>query len=331
MNGCVEGEPLGGIDFSSILRRRLLTLRTPAFVVESDADTVMARLKDLLRPVARKIGLAAPAGAWDDLGHSPWEIPRTSGRPRACNICHWTGDEFIDPSHCEMATCPRCGSIARDRFLLLSFLSRTPQRSGMRVLETSPRLGAPYRRMMRRHFDYTASDFDLSAHEGDIRIDLQDIALPSSSLDILLTPHVLEHVPDTGRALREIYRVLVPAGRMYLQVPLLRGETIVPPEPEYHADHTLVFFNFGWDLTRTIRSAGFEVRVLVTEQFKTVLANRSIEPADTDPQFDIPSMWHSVETEDLEVVADIRASDLYGFSPCHHYVTWECIKSPGGR
>lgn len=302
-------------------------MRTLAYVVESDEDTVMARLKDLLRPVARKMGLAAPAGAWDDLGHVPWEIPKTSGRPRACNICHWTGDEFIDPSHCEMATCPRCGSIARDRFLLHSFLSRTTHRSGLRVLETSPRLGAPYRRMMRRCFDYTASDYDLSAHEGDIRIDLQDIDLPSSSVDVLLTPHVLEHVPDTARALREIHRVLSPGGRMYLQVPLLRGETIVPPEPEYHADNTLVFFNFGWDLTNTIRSAGFRVRVLVTEKFENLLANRSIEPPDTDPQFDIASMWHSVVTDDLDIVADARTSDLYGFSPAHHYVTWECIKS----
>lgn len=306
-------------------------MRTPAYAVEPDAHIMIARLKDLLRPVARKIGLAAPAGAWDDLGHAPWEIPRTSGLPRACNVCHWTGAEFIDPSHCEMATCPRCGSIARDRFLLLSFLSRTPYEKGMRVLETSPRLGARYRRMMRRHFDYTASDYDLSAHEGDIRIDLQDIDLPSSSVDILLTPHVLEHVPETERALREIHRVLVPGGRMYLQVPLLRGKTIVPPEPEYHADNTLVFFNFGWDLTQTIRSAGFAVRVLVTEQFRNVLTNRQVEPADTDPQFDIPSMWRSVVTDDLDVVADARTSDLYGFAPAHHYVTWECIASADGH
>lgn len=114
---------------------------------------------------------------------------------------------------------------------------------------------------------------------------------------------------------------------MYLQVPVLRGETIVPIEPEFHADNTLVFFNFGWDLTTTIRSAGFAVRVLVTEQFENVLTNRSIEPPDTDPQFDIPSMWRSVVIEDLEVVADGRTSDLYGFTPAHHYVTWECIKS----
>lgn len=306
-------------------------MSTCAYVVGSDRNFVMARLKDLLRPMARKFGLAAPAGAWDGLGRTPWEIPRSSGRPRACNICHWTGDEFIHPSHCEMASCPRCGSIARDRFLFLSFLSRTMQRSHLRVLETSPRLGAPYRRMMRKYFDYAASDYDLSAHEGDIRIDLQDIELPSSSVDIILTPHVLEHVPDTGRALREIHRVLAPAGRMYLQVPLLRGETIVPPEPEYHADNTLVFYNFGWDLTETIRSAGFDVHVLVTEQFKEILSNRSTEPADSDPQFDIPSIWRSVVTGDLDVVADERTSALFGFSPAHQYVTWECIKSPDHR
>lgn len=60
-----------------------------------------------------------------------------------------------------MADCPLCGSIARDRFLLHCFLSRVEYRRGLRVLETSPRMGAGYRELMRRFFDYTASDFDL--------------------------------------------------------------------------------------------------------------------------------------------------------------------------
>lgn len=289
---------------------------------------VPSSVRRVLRPAARRIGLAAAEGAWDELGGRIEKRPLLpeNGDPSACNICRWTGDSFAGPLHCEMADCPRCGSIARDRFLMLCFLSRTAYRSDLRVLETSPRLGEPYRRAMRRSFDYTASDFDLSAHEGDIRIDLQEIELPDASIDILLTPHVLEHVPDTARALREIFRVLAPGGRMYLQVPLTRGATAVPSEPEFHADNTPVFYNFGWDLTSTVRSSGFEARVLVTSDFSRVLADRSTEPPPPFDGFDLASLWADVALDDLEIVADSNVSNRLGFQPAHQFATWECIK-----
>lgn len=285
-------------------------------------------LKDLLRPLARRVGLAAKEGAWDSLGHRPWIPPKTgrSSQRHTCNICHWTGDSFNGPFHSELAACPRCASIPRDRFLLHSFLTRFEYRPGLRLLETSPRLGAPYRRMMRRYFDYTASDFDLAAHEGDIRIDLQKIELPSGSVDILLTPHVLEHVPDTAAALSEIHRVLAPGGRMYLQVPLGRGKTGVPLVPEFHADNTKVFFNFGWDLTDLLRSAEFGVQVLITEEFLELMCADSSPPPSGDEQFDLRSLWEECRSSDLVVVADRPLSDRHGFLPCHQYVTWECIK-----
>lgn len=228
-----------------------------------------------------------------------------------------------------MAACPQCGSIARDRFLLLSFFSRTRLRRDLRILETSPRLGDAYRRMMRRSFSYTACDFDLSAHEGDIRIDLQNIDLPDGSIDILLTPHVLEHVPDTTRALEEIFRVLAPGGRMYLQVPLCRGATSVPIEPEFHADNTPVFFNFGWDLTDSIRSAGFDVTVLLTEDFSDMLNDRARRPEPTEDGFDVLSLWNDVRTNQLAVLADRALSDRLGFLPGHQFATWECTKPAG--
>ena len=288
---------------------------------------VPPNLRNVLRPLARRLHLAAPPGAWDR-SVKAGKLPYGPLAPlqHSCNVCEWVGSRFATDFHCEMATCPRCGSIARDRFLLLSFFSRTPLRRDLRVLETSPRLGDAYRRMMRRSFSYTACDFDLSAHEGDIRIDLQDIDLPDSSIDILLTPHVLEHVPDTSRALDEIFRVLAPGGRMYLQVPLCRGTTTVPTEPEFHADNTPVFFNFGWDLTGSIRSVGFDVTVLVTEEFAATLNDRNSQPAATEDGFDVVALWNDVRTEDLTVLIDRTVSDRLGILPGHQYATWECVK-----
>ena len=123
----------------------------------------------------------------------------------ACNICGWHGGSFLSGFHSEGALCPSCGSIARDRFLYWCWTHRTGYDAASRVLEQA-RLDERYRSVMAKLVDYTASDFDESAHRAMIKLDLQHIALPDNSVDVLLNPHVLkEHVPDTGRSLAEIY------------------------------------------------------------------------------------------------------------------------------
>lgn len=180
--------------------------------------------------------------------------------------------------------------------------------------------------MMRQHFEYQASDFDLGAHRADIQIDLQDIALPDASLDLVLTPHVLEHVPDTAAALAEIHRVLVPGGRMYLQVPLVRGTTAAPLTPEYHADDTLVCWNFGWDLTKMLRVAGFATTVLVTADFAQLLDGDGEVPEPGGDVFDVPDIVRGAPRDDLTVVASAAESRAMGWLPSYQFATWECIR-----
>jgi SAM-dependent methyltransferase len=284
--------------------------------------------RDAVRPLARKMGLAAPPGEWWNVNVLPWTPARRSERRATawCNICRWQGDSFEGGAHTEFAMCPRCGAVARDRFLLWCFLTRTPAPGGARMIETSPRLGAGYRTMMGRWFDYRTSDFDLGAHTGDIQLDLQDIELPDASLDVVLTAHVLEHVPDTARALSELFRVIAPGGRMYLQVPLVYGRTMVPTTPEFHADNTPVFFNFGWDLTDLVRAAGFTTRVLVTEGYERILRSGSTGHDPHVDGFHLPELVEHVRLDDLTVVADDEQSRRIGFEPPHHFATWECLR-----
>jgi SAM-dependent methyltransferase len=161
-------------------------------------------------------------------------------------------------------------------------------------------------------------------HTGDIQLDLQAIDLPDASVDIVLTPHVLEHVPDTDRALAELFRVIAPGGRMYLQVPLVYGVTAAPVRPEFHADNTPVFWNFGWDLTDRLRSAGFTTTVLVTEEYAAIL--RGDEPA-PDPHgdgFHVDQLVEHARPDDLTVAADRPTARRLGFEPAYHFATWEC-------
>ena len=66
-----------------------------------------------------------------------------------CNICEWRGAAFEGGAHSESAVCPSCNSISRDRFVHYSFTRRMPPRKGMRILDTSPRLGKSYRDAMK--------------------------------------------------------------------------------------------------------------------------------------------------------------------------------------
>jgi SAM-dependent methyltransferase len=299
----------------------------PLRVRDRIAHAVPSAVKEPLRPLAVRAGLAAPRVDWWESARPVWKPPtRREQRDRWCNICRWTGSAFLGVAHTESATCPRCKSIARDRFLVWSFTSRSGAQRGVRVIETSPRLGEEYRTYMRRWFSYRTSDFDLSAHRGDVQIDLQDIDLPDASVDVILTPHVLEHVPDTDRALAELFRVLAPGGRMYLQIPLVYGVTAAPTTPEFHADNTPVFWNFGWDLTDRIRTAGFTTTVLVTDEYRDVLRGDRAAPDPHGDGFHVDSLVEHARPGDLTGAADARVARLMGFEPCHHFATWECLR-----
>jgi SAM-dependent methyltransferase len=284
---------------------------------------VVAHVKLRLRPLARRVGLAAAPTTWWQSAGAPWRRRPPAGEGAWCNVCDWSGDRFEGTAHVESAVCPRCGSIARDRFLFWCAMRRTPHPALQRVLETSPRMGPEYRQSMRAWFRYQASDFDERQHVADVRIDLQDIDLPDDSLDLVLTPHVLEHVPDTDRALAELRRVVAPGGRVYLQVPLLQAVTAPPVEPEFHDDDTPVFWRFGWDLTDRIRSHGFEVDVLVPETFRRLLSDPA-QRLDDSGEFLLSSIVPHPRPSDLVAVADDVLARRLGFEPAFQHVVWEC-------
>jgi SAM-dependent methyltransferase len=256
---------------------------------------------------------------------SPWRrIPPGTGS--YCNICAWEGERFDGPRHVEFQLCPRCGSSGRDRFSFFCFTMRTPRARWLRVIETSPRLGDAYRIAMAHWFTYTASDFDESSHRGTIRLDLQDIDLPTGSVDVLLTAHVLEHVPDTDRALAGIFRTLAPGGRMYLQVPVQDGTTIEPATPEFHQDNTKVFWRFGFDLVERLRRHGFATTVLVTAPFADAVAGGDPSLLGGDgSEWDVPAMLAGAKDAGLEGVLDQRDAERLGLWDSYQFATFECL------
>lgn len=268
---------------------------------------------------------ARPTGP--DVDVPPWE-PLPEGTGVLCNVCRWQGSTFDGIAHVELALCPRCGSNGRDRFLHWCLAQRVALGPHLRVIECSPRMGEGYRAAMGTWFFYRTSDYDLRAHAGNLRLDLQAIDLPDACIDVLLCAHVLEHVPDTGKALSEMRRVIAPGGHLLLQVPVLQGRTAAPTEPEYHGDATPVFWRFGFDLTARLRAAGFLTDLLCTEPFAGAVASDGNPWPAWAGEFDVPDILAAARAggvaEDLVVVADGAVAARIGIEPAYQYLTWDC-------
>ncbi|MDQ2846944.1 MAG: methyltransferase domain-containing protein [Actinomycetota bacterium] len=258
---------------------------------------------------------------------APW--PRqTESWAKVCNICGWHGREFASGQHSEGALCPQCASVARDRFLYWCWTKTVPYKARARVLETSPRLGDDYRRYMQHRVDYISSDYDEGAHKASMHLDVQDMDLPSNSLDVILTPHVLEHVPDTEKSLAEMYRVLKPGGSLLLEIPMPQGRTGKPSEPEYHGDNTLVFWRFGWDLRDKFEAAGFTTSALVPNSLIDRVSKGNHDSGYGGADIDEIDLLRHADPSKLTPIANERDSRRYGFEPDFMFVCWKGIK-PG--
>jgi len=109
--------------------------------------------------------------------------------------------------------------------------------------------------------------------------DLQRLTFADESFDLVISSHVMEHVPNPWRALEEVRRVLRPGGRYIFSIPfrgpplsdtvaravLEDGEVRHLVEPAYHNSPqgpSLVFHDFGADLVDRGNACGLLVRIL---------------------------------------------------------------------
>lgn len=209
-------------------------------------------------------------------------------RPRRCVLCDRRVGRFLpyeggwarapglmralemigsDLDHFE---CPRCGSIDRERHLLLylragGLLARM---TGQNVVHFAPerRLSAVIAALgPARHVRCDLMPTDAGVE----RQDLTAMTFADDSADVLIANHVLEHVADVEPALGEIRRVLKPGGLAILQTPFsaVLEHTFEDPgvatdaqrlEAYGQADHVRLF---GRDIVSRIAAAGFISRV----------------------------------------------------------------------
>lgn len=113
---------------------------------------------------------------------------------------------------------------------------------------------------------------DIEPGRADLVLNMEDIAQPDGSFDIVIANHVLEHVDDR-KALAEIYRILRPGGMLIAVVPLIEGwdETYEDPSITSSTDRHRHFLQgdhvrlYGRDFRSLVKGFGFELDEFVAD------------------------------------------------------------------
>jgi SAM-dependent methyltransferase len=127
--------------------------------------------------------------------------------------------EVVGGGYYPYVLCPICGSYDRMRLLYLYLLHKTDIfQKPQRILHFAPESAIESRLRRLPGVDYVSAD--LSSESAMMKIDLTDIRFPAHSFDVIICNHVLEHVVDDRKAMRELFRTLRPGGWAILQVPI---------------------------------------------------------------------------------------------------------------
>ena len=116
-----------------------------------------------------------------------------------------------------------------------------------------------------KHLDYTTAD--LYSPIVDVKADILDLPFNDNEFDIVFCNHVLEHIEDDSKAMKELFRVMKPGGMGIFQVPqeLAREKTYEDSNiktPEDRAKHFGQYDHvriYGKDYFNRLRKAGFKV------------------------------------------------------------------------
>lgn len=228
--------------------------------------------------------------------HSAWEILHFFatvpywGMSRYCPICERHSRKFgsFGVVAREDAMCMFCGSLERHRLVWIYFQRMTDLFDGRRkkVLHVAPELALSKRMKKQLGAEYITADlYDTSVM---VTMDITDIQYPDNTFDVIYCSHVLEHVSDDRRAMREFYRTLKADGWAILLVPIYAEVTFEDPsivDPAMRLavyrqeDHVRIY---GRDYIDRLKESGFKVKVTLSSELLSSqeLQTMGIEPMD---------------------------------------------------
>ena len=208
-----------------------------------------------------------------------WIVPVVGllyvGKGKECPLCGCQRRKFIPYGYVkprENALCPNCLSLERHRLLWLWLLRESDIGRGAmalpRLLHIAPEVALmrKFRKMYAREKErYVTAD--LESPLADMHFDVQEIPIEDGAFDCVICNHIMEHVEDDRKALREIYRILRRGGWGVILSPveLEREKTFEDDTITDREERTRIFGQYdhrriyGRDYTERLQEAGFEV------------------------------------------------------------------------
>lgn len=142
------------------------------------------------------------------------------GNANLCNICNFKIKYFIEQEN-RGKLCPNCGSLPRNR-RLWRLLSDEFIKSNSSILDFSPSR-CLYRKLKRvKSIQYISTDLS-NDFIADHKYDITKIDCIDEQFDLIICYHILEHVIEDQKAIKELKRVLKPGGKILLQTPFKEG------------------------------------------------------------------------------------------------------------
>ncbi len=183
----------------------------------------------------------------------------------------------------EAYSCPRCGAADRERlyaiFLRRYIREEVDSNTSFNMLDVAPtkRLSSFVRSELPRGPNVHYRTADLLMDWVDDNVDITDMRnYKEGQFEFFMCSHVLEHVKDDRKAIRELYRVLREGGRGILVVPIDLSRQEIDEDPNCSTaaerwrrfgqdDHVRKYSKQGF-IDRVIE-AGFELEQLGVEEF----------------------------------------------------------------
>lgn len=187
-----------------------------------------------------------------------------------CNICLRTYRFFLPygkPLRMN-AWCPNCGSLERTRLHWHCFNQiKFPSHHNIKMLHVAPERSL-FNKFTKLNIEYHSIDkFEpgYTYPAETIEMDITDLKYAENYFDFILCSHVLEHVPDDFKAMKEMQRVMKNNGFGIIDVPrdmnletTYEDSTITTPEGRLKAfgqkDHVRLY---GMDFESKLVKAGF--------------------------------------------------------------------------
>jgi len=188
------------------------------------------------------------------------------GNNHLCNICLFKNTNWVILQNKDNL-CPNCGSLSRDR-RLYKIISENYLKKDLSILDFSPSRSLFRKWKKEKNINYTASDLS-GDFIADVKFDITNINQRDNKYNLIICFHILEHVIDDLKAMKELYRVLNNEGTLIIQTPFKEGNIyedysiISEIEKLKHfgqEDHVRVYSIEG--LKNRLESIGFSIKVL---------------------------------------------------------------------